>query len=67
MIILTRLDGREILINEQYIEIIEETPDTVLTFQNGHRLFVREKLKEILDKSKQYRRGIAEENSSFDK
>lgn len=64
MIILTRLDGREILINEQYIEIIEETPDTVLTFQNGHRLFVREKLKEILEKSKIYPRGIAEESKN---
>lgn len=50
MIKLTRLDGREILINENYIEIVEETPDTVISLQNGHRLIVRENIRTILDR-----------------
>ena len=34
MIKLTRLSGTELLINENFIETIEQTPDTVLTMQN---------------------------------
>ena len=56
MIKLTRLDGREILLNEDYVEVIEETPDTVITLQNGHRLIVQEKINSILLKTKQFQR-----------
>lgn len=56
MIKLTRLDGRELLLNEDYIEIIEETPDTVITFQNGHRLIIKEKIDEILEKIHEYKK-----------
>ena len=57
MIKLTRLDGREILLNEDYIEIVEETPDTVVTFQNTHRLIVRENIDEILEKIREYKKA----------
>lgn len=58
MIKLTRLDGHKLLINEAYIEIVEETPDTVISFQNGHKLLVRESISTILDKIRlQSRRG----------
>ena len=36
MIKLTRLNGTDILINENFIELAEETPDTVITMENGH-------------------------------
>lgn len=48
MIKLSRLDGREFLINENFVELIEETPDTVVSLQNGHRLVVTETIEEIL-------------------
>ena len=35
MIELTKLDETKILVNEDYIQTVEETPDTVLTFENG--------------------------------
>ena len=57
MIKLTRLDGREILLNEDYIEIVEETPDTVVTFQNTHRLIVKENIDEILEKIREYKKA----------
>lgn len=57
MIKLTRLDGREILLNEDYIEIVEETPDTVVTFQNTHRLIVKENIDEILEKIHEYKKA----------
>ena len=31
MIFLTKLDGKEILLNELFIETVTETPDTVIT------------------------------------
>lgn len=56
MIQLTRINGTELLVNEQFIEIAEQTPDTVVTMQNGHRYLVKETLEEIIDKSVQYSR-----------
>ena len=48
MIQLTRINGTILLVNEHFIEIAEETPDTVVTMQNGHRYFVKETVEEIL-------------------
>lgn len=56
MIQLTRINGTELLVNEQFIEIAEQTPDTVITMQNGHRYLVRESIEEIIGKSVQYSR-----------
>jgi len=55
MIKLTRLNGTEILLNENFIEIAEEAPDTVVTMQNGHRYIVKEKIDEIVCLIKKYR------------
>ena len=53
MILLTRLDGKEILLNERLFELVEETPDTVVTMQNGHVYIVKESLYDILRKIQQ--------------
>ncbi len=50
MIRLTRLDGSEIYINPDLIEIIEETPDTHVTLSNGNRYLVLEKIGTINEK-----------------
>ncbi|MBQ7783974.1 MAG: flagellar FlbD family protein [Oscillospiraceae bacterium] len=54
MIKLTRMSGTVLLINETFIETAEETPDTVLTMQNGHRYFVKETVEEIYAKALQF-------------
>ena len=46
MIFLTKLDGKEILLNELFIETVTETPDTVITMSNGHTYIVRESMKD---------------------
>ena len=58
MITLTRINGTNILINESFVEIVEETPDTVVTMQNGHKYLVKETVEEILYK-------ISERNREF--
>lgn len=54
MIRLTRVNGTILLVNENFIETAEETPDTVLTMQNGHRYFVRETVDEIVRKTLEF-------------
>lgn len=42
MIKLTRLNGKQFWLNEELIEMLEETPDVVLTLTNGHKYVVKE-------------------------
>jgi len=62
MIILTKLGGKEILINENLIETAQETPDTVITMSNGHTYIVSEKLGEIVEKSIDFGRQMKRKN-----
>ena len=50
MIDLHRIDGTKILVNLDLIELIEETPDTVVTLTNEHKYVVKEKIPEIIEK-----------------
>lgn len=50
MIRLTRLDGSEIYLNEDLIELVEETPDTHITLTNGNRYVVHEKASTLLER-----------------
>lgn len=59
MILVTRLDGREIAVNSELVVTIEQTPDTLLTLSNGTRILVRETIDELVDRVVAYRRRIA--------
>ena len=50
MVILTKLNGKEIMINDDHIETVTENPDTVITLTNGHTYVVQETMEEILHK-----------------
>ncbi len=56
MIFLTRLDGKQFMLNEQMIEIVNETPDTVIVLSNGHSYIVRESMQELNTKISEYNR-----------
>lgn len=58
MIKLTHLDGREFLLNEDYIETIETAPDTVITMHTGQRIIVAEEADEIAVRIRAYRRFL---------
>jgi flagellar protein FlbD len=55
MITLNKLGGKEILINEDFIETAYETPDTVIVMTNGHTYIVAETLPEIMEKIMEFR------------
>jgi flagellar protein FlbD len=58
MIAVTRLDGSPILINEDLIETIEQTPDTVLSLVNGHKLMVRDHPEQLVQRVIEFRRVV---------
>ncbi|BBB93178.1 MAG TPA: flagellar FlbD family protein [Methylomusa anaerophila] len=60
MIKVTRLKSqdRELVLNAELIETIEETPDTVITLTNGKKLIVEESMDEIVHRVMDYRRAL---------
>ena len=58
MIEVTRLNETKILINPDLIEVVEETPDTVVTFTTGKKIIVKESRQEIKNLVKLYRKDI---------
>ena len=54
----TRLNGSKLLINPHLLEMVEETPDTVLTLTTGHKIIVKESRQDIKNLVKSYRKGI---------
>jgi flagellar protein FlbD len=58
MIVVTRLDGKEYLINPHQIESIEAHPDTTLVMLSGKRVVIREKPSVVVDRIVDYRRRI---------
>lgn len=58
---LTKLDGKIFMLNEELIETVNETPDTVIVLENGHSYIVRESMNElqnlILENNRRMRRA----------
>jgi flagellar protein FlbD len=58
MIAVTRLDGQSMLLNDDLIESIEPTPDTLITMLNGDKLYVRETLEAIVERIVAFKRTV---------
>lgn len=58
MVEITRLNMKVAVINAELIEMIEETPDTVITMTTGKKFIVKETKEEMVDKIIQYRQRI---------
>lgn len=58
MIELTRLNDTEFSLNPDLIEIIESTPDTVITLTTGRKFIVKESRQEVKNLVLSYRRAI---------
>lgn len=48
MIILHRLNNEEFVLNADYIETLEATPDTVVTLTSGKKLMVKNPVDDIV-------------------
>ena len=59
MIRLTRINHEPLILNSDLIEIIETTPDTVLTLTTSQKIVVLESPDDIVEQIVQFRRRIA--------
>ncbi len=55
---LTRLNGKEFLLNSELIKFLEETPDTVVTLLSGERLVVAESTDDVVKRVIDYGRSL---------
>ncbi len=58
MVTLTRLNDSEMIINAELIEVIEETPDTVITLTTGRKFIVKESGQEVKNLVISYKRSL---------
>ena len=58
MIDLTRLNGEKIMLNNDLIEFMEETPDTIITLTTGKKIVVVESVKRIRDEIIRFQKQI---------
>jgi flagellar protein FlbD len=55
MIRLQRLNKAEFILNADFIETLEATPDTVITLSNGKKLMVKNSIDDIVKQTIAYR------------
>ncbi|SFL46166.1 flagellar protein FlbD [Paenibacillus sp. 1_12] len=58
MIRLTRLNGKQLLVNALLIESIEETPDTIITLITSKKITVLEPMTDVVQLVTQYMQTI---------
>ena len=58
MIEVTKINGTKVLVIPDLIEVVEETPDTVVFFTTGRKIIIKESRQEIKNLVKSYRKEI---------
>ena len=58
MIEVTKLNGIKVLVNPDLIELVEETPDTIISFTTGRKIIVKESRQELKNLVISYRKDI---------
>ena len=65
MIFVTKMNNETVLLNNDLIETIEETPDTVVTLTTGKKFIIKESSEEVLKKVIDFKIKIY--NSNYNK
>ena len=52
------IQNKKIVINAEYIEGVDEIPETVIILSNGKKIMVKETKEEIIDLVVKYKRSI---------
>lgn len=58
MIEVTRLNNQKLIMNAELIEIVEETPDTVVTLVSGKKFIVKESRQEVQNLVISYKKEV---------
>jgi flagellar protein FlbD len=65
VISVTRLNGKQMIVNALIIESIEETPDTMLTLITGKKIMVLEKAPDVVSLVEHYLQQIGLINATI--
>lgn len=63
MIKLRRFNNSSFVLNAEIIQMIEETPDTMITLVNGQRILVLDSIEEVTNMIIEYKRKILADHS----
>lgn len=58
MIKVTRLNGKQIIVNAELIKFVEQTPDTMITLVSGDKLLVGETMEQVVQRAMEHARSI---------
>lgn len=58
MIEVTKINDVKITVNAELIEIVEETPDTVITLTNGKKIIVKEPRRQVNELVLSYKKEV---------
>lgn len=58
MIKLVGMSGKELILNDEQIEKIEEVPETVITLVNGNKYIVEEDPDEVINKIIEFKKKV---------
>ena len=58
MIKVTRLNGKEFVVNAELIKFVEAIPDTLVTLSCGDKIVVREGVDEVVKRAVEYGRAV---------
>jgi len=58
MIILTRFDNKELVINAELVQFVESKPDTIITLTTGEKIIVKESRDEVVNRVIRYKQLI---------
>ncbi len=64
MIEVIKLDGARAMINLDNINMVEKTPDTLITFKDGQKIYVKDSLDELRTKINNYRNNITNQDQA---
>lgn len=64
MIDVTKINNIKVTLNDDLIELIEETPDTVLTLTTGKKLIIKESRQEVVNLVKCYKKELYRQDIS---
>jgi len=58
MITVTRLNGKQFVVNADLIKVVEENPDTTLRLTTGDVIIVKESMREVVELAIDYGRSL---------
>ena len=58
MITVTRLNGKQFVVNAELIRTVESNPDTTITLINGDHMIVTESMDEVVEKAVEYGQSL---------